>query len=180
MEALIRTHSIDEAVAYVEAFLHGKNAMKLWVVGPGGCGKTFLARWAADQTRNGKRGAIHDNSDPDPDAPFWLAFSRQVPDDLLGGELVEIGVPEYERKLGVLREWAAARGLDIAPRAMDALLTLETDNLQFLRSIADRSAREGILTSPRIQEVDVLRTLGRLGMLRAPEQPTLPVEGMGH
>lgn len=180
-EKLIRTPSIDEALAYIEAFLFGTRPLKLWIVGEQGCGKTFLADWARQQTKNGKRGSIFDARQPDLALPFWLAFTRHQPDDQAGGEVIFVGAPEYERKAGIMTEWAISRGLSWDPQALATLLKLETNNLQTLRSLADRTARESTTPNPTICEVDVLRTLARLGYLdKLREQIVLPVGASLH
>lgn len=165
MESLIRTPSIEEAVAFLESFVHGEAPRRLWIVGGPGVGKTFLARWAKNQAANGRRGAILDEGTPDPTWPAWIALVPDVPADPMDGDFVYIGPPEYERKIGVLEEWAATRGLRWDRHALERLATIDTDNLQTLRSLAERTAREAVRPAPEIREVDVLRTFARLGLL---------------
>jgi chromosomal replication initiation ATPase DnaA len=169
-EALIRTPSIDEAVAHIELFLHSADPGRLLVVGPEGSGKTFLAAWAREQTRNGKRGAICDNVPPPADLPHWIWMVRSIPSRELirDAVVVHIHPAEFERKAGVLQEWAAVRHLRFEPQALETLLRVDTGNLQRLRSLADRAARESQSPSPIIREIDVLRTLARLGYLVRP------------
>ena len=162
-EKLIQTPSIQEAVALIEAFLFGKQERKVWITGDAGSGKSFLAGWAREQTQNGKRGAIYDDLAPDINSSFWLAFSRSEPDKQLTCEPINLNPPEYERKRGVLEEWAAARDLNWEPEALQTLLAIKTDNLQLLRSLAQRIAMQAILPEHEIREIDVLRTLGQTG-----------------
>ncbi len=140
-ENLIRTPSIDEAVAYLEAFLFGNENMTFYITGAVGVGKSFLAEWARAQTRNGKRGAIYDNQLPDPASPFWVCFLPTAPEHVPEDQIVTITEPEYERKRGVLTEWASVRNLSWQAKALDALLGVDTWNLQLLRSLAQRTGR---------------------------------------
>lgn len=173
MEKLIRTPSIDEALAFIEAFLFSQTPSKLCIVGAAGSGKTFLAVWARSQTKNGKRGAIFDQTTPPGHLPFWLVFAREPLLTLKANDTIHLGPPEFERKLGVLGEWALARGVTWQPRALDALLAVDTNNLQRLRSLAERILIEAATPTGQITEVDVLRTLARLGYLEN-RQPPLP------
>lgn len=178
MEKLIRTPSIDEALAFIEAYLFGQAPGKLCIVGAAGSGKTFLADWARAQTKNGRRGSIFDQSEPPAHLPFWLVFTRDPAAELAANDIIQLGAPEYERKAGVLSEWALARGVAWQARALEALLAVPTDNLQRLRSLAERILIEAASTSGKINEVDVLRTLARVGYLdnRQQELPGLLID----
>lgn len=165
-EALIRTAAVEEAATYLEAFLHTREPMRLWIVGAPGSGKSFLHGWAARQTLNGKRGALFDETLPASNLSSWVVFAQHEPEaNISDAILVKIGPPEYERKRGVLEEWARARNLNWHEDALATLLRVPSDNLQRLRSLAERTAREAASGDALIREVDVLRTLARLGLL---------------
>ena len=164
-ERLIETPAVTEAVAHLEAFLAGRGPSRLWIVGPAGCGKSFLARWARERSSNGRRGALFDDRRPPETASVFAAFSRTPPEDPLGGVVVTIGPPEYERKRGVLEEWAQIRGLRWDGRALERLLELPSDDLKRLRGLAERAARTAVHPDPVIREADVLRALWQVGHL---------------
>ncbi|RMF17358.1 MAG: hypothetical protein D6761_04425, partial [Candidatus Dadabacteria bacterium] len=74
--------------------------------------------------------------------------------------------PEYERRRGVLSEWAATHDLIWGPGALEALLAQPIDDLARLRALAGRAAFDSNPARGTISEVDVLRMLARVGLLQ--------------
>lgn len=166
-EAPVRSAALDEALAVVEGWLDLPGGGRVLIVGPAGSGKTFLADWLRRRAAPDRRAGICDDHRPDPDLRDWVWFARRRPEGLGDMDLREAAIlaPEYERKAGVLGEWAQARGLRWDPPALERLLGLPTDSLTRLRSLAERTARESMLPEQVIRETDVIRTLARLGWL---------------
>ena len=167
-ERLIRTPALDEALAYGEAFVRGKRRQRIWICGGPGVGKSFLCNWLRRQAGNDAGAAIFDEPHEVPDLEQWLIFSRMAPPPAAGCDIeVALLPPEYERRRGVLSEWASAHNLIWEPGALEVLLAQPIDDLTRLRTLAGRAAFDSHAARGTISEVDVLRMLARVGLLQA-------------
>jgi len=165
-EALIHTPAIEEACSYLEAFVRGAQPPRLCIVGPCGCGKTFLAGWAQDFAGRTSL-PIYDGTPPPAARKRWLHFTRRLPPGAHTEALVvRVQPPEYERKRGILLEWARVRNWRWDQDALAYLLELEpSGDLRRLRSLAERLAMQSGRAARLIRKLDVIRTLGELGYL---------------
>lgn len=168
-ELPVRSEAVAEAMAAIEGWASLRRGGFLLITGPEGSGKSYLADWLRVQLAADRRAAVCDGNTPDPDLAEWVWFVRERPASALPDDAQEavILAPEYERKAGVLTEWARARKLQWDPSALERLIALPTRSLTRLRSVAERCAREALLPEPILRETDVLRTLARLGWLPA-------------
>lgn len=154
-ESLVLTPAVAEAWAFLEAWCRGSLEVEnLYLMGPAGIGKEFLVQAALRRWGRRKTGHL-----------IWDRLPPPEPHNFL---VVPVGLPEAERKQGVLWEWARARGFVFQPQALELLLSLNTYDLDLLRSLAQRAVFQSG-GNPTIEEKDILRTLVQLRLL--PEEP---------
>jgi chromosomal replication initiation ATPase DnaA len=159
-ERLVRGPSIESACAQLEGWARGvRYPSPLLLVGEQGVGKRFLLRWAQNLALR-----FQEEGKGRPRLPLPL-IHEGVPNPPPPGYLIlHVHPPEYERRLGVLLEWARVRGIRFEEPALHLLLRLNTYNLERLRGMMARVVLEsgGKRT---ITETDTLRTLERAGLL---------------
>jgi chromosomal replication initiator protein len=87
---------------------------------------------------------------------------------LTGGLIVDVGVPDYEMRLAILRNAAADRALEVDSGVLETVARLPMNNVRELKGALNRLAAYQTLDGGRVKAADVRAVLG--GRWGAPDR----------
>ncbi|HEX7122158.1 MAG TPA: DnaA/Hda family protein, partial [Gemmatimonadaceae bacterium] len=102
-------------------------------------------------------------------APSDLAdLDRRLLTRMAGGLVVDIGVPEYETRVAILRNICSERRLSFAPGILEEVARVPTDNVRELHGVLNKLvAQQSALRAP----LTLAKARDLLGLLPAPQPP---------